>query len=103
MLTAPRHPADPHFPTVQLDRAARLFEKRAVPAAALVVPRSHVSTAVDDHHPDRDEAMFGARSDLEIGRGVERLQPPPGKAAGVRHARSAWPRVACASAPCWHS
>src|SRR6266545_3698440 len=57
-----RHGADRDLPIADLDRASRIFEERAIPAARLERPRSAEHPAIENDRPDADETMLRARA-----------------------------------------
>jgi hypothetical protein len=63
-----------------LDRAEWIVKKGLIPAARLLRPGPLKDTAIDDHHPDPDEAMVGppAGPDSQDGAFIDR----PGETSG---------------------
>src|SRR5437868_4946204 len=73
-----------------LNRAERVVEKRAVPAAALLHPRSREHAALDDDGPDADEAVVraAARADAKDLALVDRRGDPGREAASPTSPRA---------------
>ena len=57
--------ADADLTFACLERAERLLEERAIPAASFVAPRTNEDAAVNDNRPDGDEAVDRPRADAE--------------------------------------